>query len=480
MTETLPESQRNALLRRVDWRFLLQLEEVPRVLAPADDRLGDAARTVFEPTENGRPELAVLQRPTGSELGDVAARLTPGGHVYAEWPLVRASAARRRLAAAGFRDVRCYERWPRAAPQLWLPVDAPRSTAAFLATRGRSVRQRLQRRAWRLAVRLNLPLPLSAVARTAGGPDDDGRTWALLTGGRSSINKVVGLVLMPNGPELAVKFARNEGDEPPLRREAEILQAVERRRPELAGVPRVAFVGSRCGRLAVGETFVRGTPLSDRLEPGSLPGLAGAVTKWLLDLAGDAPVVPRAAWWARLVESPLATLEQQYADAVEPGEIAAARAALAALPDLPLVVEHRDCSPWNVLAGPSGVLSVVDWESAEPEGLPGLDLAYFLTYAALFHDGTPEPPAAVASYERSLDSATQTGRIVAECESRYCDALGLDRSVLVPLRLLCWIVHCRSEFRHAELEVAGAPTRERLSRGLFLALVRAELARQQP
>jgi hypothetical protein len=480
MTDTLPEAQWNALVRRVDWRFLLQLDEAPRVLTPAADALGQAARTVLATADDGRPELAVLRRPTRAELDEAAEHVTGGGHVYAEWPLVRPSVARRRLGAAGFRDVRCYERWPRGAPQLWLPVDAPRSTAAFLATRGNSVRQRLQRRAWRLAVRLNLPLPLSAVGRTAGGPSDEGRTWALLTGGRSSINKVVGLVLTPQGPELAVKFARTERDEAPLRHEAEVLRAVERRRPELPGVPRVAFVGSRCGRIAVGETFVHGRPLSDRLGPDSLQPLAVAVTQWLVGLAGDAPVVPRAVWWERLVETSLATLERQHAGVVAPDELAAARTALAALPDLPLVVEHRDCSPWNVLVDRSGAPAVVDWESAEPDGLPGVDLAYFLTYASLFHDRAPELPAALASYQRSLDPATSTGRVVAECESLYCERLGLAPTVLAPLRLLCWVVHCRSEFRLAELEAAGAPAHERLSRGLFLALFRSELRRQQP
>jgi Phosphotransferase enzyme family len=480
MTAALPESQRNALLRRIDWRFLLELEDAPRVLAPGDHDLGRAARSLFPEADAGDAQLAVLARPTRTELADAARRLAPGGHVYAEWPLVRASAARRRLETAGFRDVRCYERWPRAAPQLWLPVDAPRSTAAFLATRGRSLRQRLLRRAWGLAVRLDLPLPVSAVGRTAGGPASDGKTWTLLTGGRSSINKVVGLVLTPDGPEAAVKFARDEADEAPLHREAEMLRTVERRRPELAGVPRVEFVGRRSGRLAVGETFVRGRPLSDGLGPSTLRPLAAAVTDWLVGLAGDAPLAPRAAWFERLVEAPLATLEQQYAGVVAADELAAARAALAALPDLPLVVEHRDCSPWNVLVRTAGGLSVVDWESSEPDGLPGVDLAYFLSYAALFHDGAPELPAALAAYERSLDPATSTGRVVAECESHYCERLGLEPAVLAPLRLLCWAVHCRSEFRHAELDAAKAPTAERLSRGLFLTLFRSELARQQP
>ena len=54
---------------------------------------------------------------------------------------------------------------------------------------------------------------------------------------------------------------------------------------------------------------------------------------------------------------------------------------------MPETFEHRDCSPWNLLVTTSGELAVLDWESAEQNGLPAIDLVYFLAYLAFFMDG---------------------------------------------------------------------------------------------
>src|SRR5436190_718658 len=94
------------------------------------------------------------------------------------------------------------------------------------------------------------------------------------------------------------------------------------------------------------------------------------------------------------------------------------RARLAALGDLPLVCEQRDFSPWNVLIAADGALVVLDWESAETEGLPGMDLIYFLAYLAFFLDGAMESGRFRESYRAALDPATFTGAVQAECLRR--------------------------------------------------------------
>jgi aminoglycoside phosphotransferase (APT) family kinase protein len=35
--------------------------------------------------------------------------------------------------------------------------------------------------------------------------------------------------------------------------------------------------------------------------------------------------------------------------------------------------EQRDFGPWNLLVTPAGQIAVLDWESAEVDGLPALD-----------------------------------------------------------------------------------------------------------
>jgi aminoglycoside phosphotransferase (APT) family kinase protein len=50
---------------------------------------------------------------------------------------------------------------------------------------------------------------------------------------------------------------------------------------------------------------------------------------------------------------------------------------------LPIAFEHRDASHPNLLRRSDGSLAAVDWERAEPEGLPLHDLSTFLAYVAV-------------------------------------------------------------------------------------------------
>jgi aminoglycoside phosphotransferase (APT) family kinase protein len=141
------------------------------------------------------------------------------------------------------------------------------------------------------------------------------------------------------------------------------------------------------------------------------------------------------------------------------------------------VCEQRDFSPWNVLVSPSGDLAVVDWESAEPRGLPGLDLVYFLAHASFFVEGTMGSGREPATYAAMLEPSSVTGEVFLECASRYADRTGIDEAALVPLRLLAWMIHAPSDHAHLALGADGAPDRRDLAASLFLKLWREDLGR---
>ena len=478
----MSEHARNALLRRVDWRFLIQSTTEPRVAV----RAAEMAASLALVTADGDPDLAALVNPSARDLASAAASLSPGGTLYAEWYRPR---SRRRLTRdlerAGLVDVRWYWPWPRPSksPAFWLPLDAPDSLAFFLAQRRRSapLRRRIPTAVWPLVRRLGLLVPLCAIARKPGGKPDavegairghvvgERISWILLSGGRRTINKVVGLPIVSpaDRPHVVVKFARSSVEDPPLRHEFDVLNAVASARPEQPGIPRALFLEHRAGRLALGETALAGEPLIWQLNRGTLDHFCGVVADWLVGLV-DAGRRHDGDWCSRLIDAPLEQFARDYAAIVEPYELDQARVAFASLPDLPVTCEQRDCAPWNVLLAGDAV-SLADWESAEPHGLPALDLVYFLTNAALVTEGVLDTGPVVPTYLESR-------RTLAPHEQRYCARAGLDEAVLPALRLLCWTIHARSEAIRFEQDASGPPSAGSLAGGVFLALWRAELS----
>ncbi|HWO83452.1 MAG TPA: glycosyltransferase [Solirubrobacterales bacterium] len=428
--EALPESRRNPLVRQLDWRFLL-----------------------------------------------------PDAELLAHWRLPRPGGigrARRRAEAAGYVDVRAY--WagplPHRPPQFWLPLEVEEATEYLLATRApRSFAAGVLRRLWRLVRDAGLLAPIYLVGRRPGGADEGGLPLSpsapllLLTTGHRSINKAVGLTFEGGSkkPAKAVKFARVAEAEPGLEREAAVLRRLGEELPDLAGVPHLVGQGSRDGRLAVVQEAVEGESLLDILSPDNFGEVAMRVTRLLVDLARGPQRQLDPNWRSRLVDEPLEWFERTFRP------IPAAHPLLDGLGDLAPAVEHRDCSPWNVLLAPVGDPVLLDWESAEPEGLPGLDLVYFLANCAFVLDGALESGCTRESYARLLDPATSHGAVAARAVAEYSAALGISEADFRRLRLLCWIVHSRSDHRHLRLEYGGTPPREALRKSVFAGLVDEEL-----
>jgi Phosphotransferase enzyme family len=300
----------------------------------------------------------------------------------------------------------------------------------------------------------------------------------LLTEGQRSINKAVTLVFegADTIPRLAVKMPRVSEAVPQLRREAAVLRALASLRPAgLQGVPEVVFLNERPGQVALSETVLTGQPIFTTLTAGNYHRLALRATDWLADLAGHPPSSARSTWWDRLVEPVLADFESSFGATLDPALLRETRDRLKHLPDLPLVCEQRDFSPWNVLLTNGGDLAVLDWESAELQGLPALDLIYFLTFLTFFLDGAMHSGRFQQSYRLALDPTSLTGSVQQECFERYFRRLVIGLGALHPLRLLTWLLHSRSEYQRFMADHAGRPDSQVLRSGLFVTLWEEEL-----
>lgn len=477
----------NDLLRRVDWRFLLSQREAPRTLDLTDGLLGEALQLVGPVANRSDVEvdLVVMGIPKQRQLDTARRALRPGGAVVCLWEAPRPGRVRRaraRLRRAGLTDIRFYRTGPQPGEtEVWLPLDAPEIVARIFAERPpHSRREAIERRAWRALA------PVCAIARLPGEdevPDDglpDPDAWVLLTGGAESDAKVVGLPFSGAhaNPSVVAKFARIAKADSALEREATILRDLERERPGLAGIPQLRGSGRRAGQVAILQDAVNGKALNATMNAAVFAATAPAVTRWLLALVGEPAPQPPSAWAQRLVHEPLEELERDFAELAPADFAERARQALSRLGDLPLVCEHRDFGPWNIVIARNGTPAVIDWEDAEPKGLPSLDLVYFLFSAAFAIDGAGDAADRVErareSNRRLLDPGTELGGIAAACVEDYRTALKIGEDDFRRLRLLCWIVQMLIAYRRLSQKEAG-PVAAASDGDLFLGLAEDEL-----
>ncbi len=513
--EPLTEAVKNQLLRRVDWRFLLPNAHPDVSICFGDQRLVRAVSLISgKLIDSASPasrecDLAVAVNPDPATLRAAWSRLGPGGVCYAEWYSPTAGGVRgvrQRLRTAGFANVRCYWAWPwpsTARTRFWVPLEAAGARRYFLGSRPpvpnrlRRFARRIGRSLLTLASLRVVPFPICTVSRKPDGIHADSPTlpdasqaaqlgvaptrqsWLLLTGGTRTIHKVVGLVFEEPEPRphAVVKWARVPEAVGLLEKEDLALQAVHRLRPGgIAGVPRVLFSEHAEGGFRLGETALTGAPLYTQLHRRSARALAVQATDWLVDLAGQPRPRPRSEFSNRLLEPVVAEFEATFGTVLEPALLRQTRAVLQSLDSCPIVCEHRDFSPWNILRTPAGELAVLDWEGAELDGLPALDLIYFLAHVGFYLDGAYSSGRYRESYRASLDPSTFVGSIRAEALARYQRRLDLGPAQLAPLNVLVWLVHARSEYQRLVSDAAPqAVAPGRLRRAGFVGLWQEEL-----
>jgi hypothetical protein len=530
------EDKRNRLLRRADWRFLLPNPKPVKTICFATGFLARATAFISDsivdgPVDDSRHcDLAVAVDPDRVTLQQAWDALDPGGSLYIEWYSPLTGGSKRvcqRLEEAGFVDVTCYWPWPSLnRSYFWLPLHAPSALQYFKTNRlrvralvsriGAVVRQA----PWRLSLWLGLTLPFCATARKPGlstvSVDDKPSTviplqsasdtridllaavkagwtsWGfapanhlsslLLTGGPRSGSKVVRLVFadQESRPRIAIKISRVPECIPTLLREATALRTIRSLRPNgMAGIPRVLFCREEPGLVILGESALTGRPLWTLLDADNYHDIALQATTWLADFVGRPQLRPRSQWWNRLIEPVIADFSESFGPILDRGMLRETDAILNTLDSLPVVCEHRDFSPWNILVDSENELIILDWESTELQGLPAIDLIYFLTYLAFYVSGAWRSKRFRKSYRATLDPSTLTGNVLNECMTRYFNRTGLESNALGPLRLLTWMLHSRSEYRHFVADVAGKPGPAILRRSLFFKLWEEELRAQK-
>ncbi|RIK43638.1 MAG: hypothetical protein DCC55_05200 [Chloroflexi bacterium] len=266
----------------------------------------------------------------------------------------------------------------------------------------------------------------------------------LLTPRFPASNHVIFLILSEGRPEpvLVAKMPRLAQATAGLEREAANLQRVQAQRVEgFDTIPHLVTLEKYSGHLLLLETALSGQLMGPTVIRRQFDHCCDAVSNWLVEIQGPEPgAEPEAGeWFARLIEQPLHAFTERFPWSREELKLLEQMWTLIAplrTAKLRFVFEHGDLSHPNLLLLENGKVGVVDWELAQPLGLPTYDLFFFLTYAAFAKEKARTNTDCLAAFQTAFFGPTAWAR---PWVHRYAVDLSLPTALLTPLFLIVWL-----------------------------------------
>jgi Phosphotransferase enzyme family len=259
---------------------------------------------------------------------------------------------------------------------------------------------------------------------------------------RASSN-VIFLIFNRGGaePVLVAKVGRLPHCEPAMAHEAATLRAIHTsRRAGFHSIPRIVALGTWNQHSVLLETALAGRLMHPALARRQPDRCVRAVLDWLLDLGAATTTWSKDTrdWFSRLVEQPLSRLESVWPEAsYETFYLNEIRRLTRRMQDfdLPLVTEHGDLSAPNLMLLRDGSAGVVDWELSEVNGLPAVDLFFFLTFVAFARRSAHTEDEYVFAFDEAFfgDRAWARPWVL-----EYAREIELPPESLTPLFLLGW------------------------------------------
>lgn len=452
--------------------LVLLTDTAPRRLVrnPADlDEIGRVlARTGVLYIERSAPTAATSPSGLGEAFEQHTLLVTPGvGEAQTAVPatdaMTRAYFADHRLDQPTFQGTRATRAYRRL--HTWLLPGRKASRRSILAGRSQA------------GLSAGPPKYLCRIA-AASGIDIGGWRWGISAPGGYDSRKVVFMLFAPQepAPRYVVKLTRHAALNPRLDNERGALELLAGVAAAARGsVPQVVFAGRHRGLAVLGETAIEGESLRRATTATPDCPLGRAAADWLLDL-GQSTVDERSCDPDDLAHALRDVLERFLAiyplgnhharflrQQVE--QVAASR------DPLPVVFQHGDPGIWNVLATGPDTVAFLDWEAAEPRGIPLWDLLYFLRSFAVTGITAHGRRARFAALARSMLDDSAWSRMAAGACGRYARALGIDPALLEPLYHTCWV--------HRALKEATRLPPSRLSSGHYVQLLLAGIDRRR-
>ena len=258
--------------------------------------------------------------------------------------------------------------------------------------------------------------------------------WLLVCGQSDDLGRAA-FLLFPQGeprPRWIVKFVRVPSYPEPIDRDERALEAVA-----AAGGAVAAHAPRLVGRFEAGG-------LAASIETAALGRRLSAVLASAGPRAAKQRIVDAVADWIVRVgvetrhDGAAPELERLRNDVITswPG---APDHLLRGVSGLPAVLQHNDLGPWNIISDGGSEFTAVDWESANPSGLPLWDLWYFLAHALRLLDG--EDAADGTAFARLFRGEAASSHELFRWTRTAVAALGIPSEAVGRLATLCWLHH---------------------------------------
>lgn len=293
------------------------------------------------------------------------------------------------------------------------------------------------------------------VAAAAREFDLGPRDWLMLVSLGALVRRNA-FLLFPDGadaPAEALKFARARGygaqfdrDERAAALVASTSGAVAARAPRYIGRFRVDGYEASLETAAPGEklTALLRRPISRRRKLETLD----AVAAWLIQVARETATPPEG------LDAEKERLEREVlpfwaARGVDP-------LLVRSLPPVPATFQHSDVAEENIVVSRDGFL-VLDWEFAQPHGLPLADLLYFGVHVLRIVDGELSEEARDRHFAELLTGHAPSSPILFRWIRTLVEALSLPPEAVGTMTTLNWLDRGKlSEEEHHRAEALGS------------------------
>lgn len=283
--------------------------------------------------------------------------------------------------------------------------------------------------------------PPGWLRRLAAGAelDLDGWRWGMGRSTEYESQKLLLFLFQPGQPRpaLVVKATRSRRFNDRLQAEISALRALEAADVvDLDTVPRVRFSGRPGGLVVCAETAVQGVPFRQRSSGAPDCPLALSAVDWLLGL-GSA-TADRCSLGPTQAAARLALLVDRFCEVYDAAPevssfLGEQLAEVGSAETFPVVFAHGDPGNWNLLVTHSGKVAFLDWENAEPLGVPLWDLLYFIQTYGVWAASVAGMRYGPRVFTRQLLLDSPFHRLLVATAGRYCAVTGLPPRLVSPL-----------------------------------------------